>query len=107
MIQAGRMDRQIVIQAASESRDAAGGAILSWSTFATVWAERHDLVGREYFTAGQSERAEIESTWRIRYLNGLTNKHRFTHGGETYDIESIAVIGRNEGMELRAVKAAS
>lgn len=101
------MDRRIVIQSVSESRDAMGGVTQSWSTFATVWAERKDLTGREYFTAGQSERAEIESIWRIRYLSGLTNKHRFTHGGETYDIESIAVIGRNEAMELRAVKAAS
>lgn len=106
MIPAGRMDRRIVVQSVSESRDAMGGVTQSWSTFATVWAERRDLAGREYFTAGQSERAEIESVWRIRYLDGLTNKHRFTHGGETYDIESIAVLGRNEGMELRCVKAA-
>lgn len=107
MVAAGRMDRRIVIQAVTETRDSMGGPVQSWSTFATVWAERKDLTGREYFAAGQSERAEIESVWRIRHLSGLTNKHRFTHGGETYDIESIATIGRDEAMELRAVKAAS
>ena len=99
---AGNLDRRITIQAATETRDSQGGVVKVWATVAELWAERRDVRGREYFSARQ-EVAENMATFRIRWRTGITEKMRVLSDGKTYDIEAIAPIGRNEGLDLMAV----
>jgi SPP1 family predicted phage head-tail adaptor len=98
-MRAGELDRKIVIEQASETPDTIGTVIKTWSTFATVWAKRTPLRGREYFSAAQKG-AEKDFTYRLRWLSGLTEKMRLVDDGEYWDIQHIAPIGRQEGLDV-------
>lgn len=101
------MDRRVTLQSKSATRDAMGGEVVTYATFASVWAEKRDLAGREYLTAGQSERAEIQTLWRLRWLSGVTPAMRLIHGSDVYDIESVAELGRNDALELHTKRLAA
>lgn len=98
-MQAGRMDRQIVIQSAATVQDASGQPIQTWATFATVWAERKDIRGNERFAADQ-KMAKRTATYRMRWLTGVNEQMRITDGGSTYYILGIADNERQGWMEL-------
>ena len=53
MIDAGSLVDRIVIEQATETRNSVGEVTLSWSTFATVWADVQALSGREAERYGQ------------------------------------------------------
>ena len=53
MIPAGNLTDRIVIEQAAETRNSVGEVTLSWSTFATVWADVSALSGREAERYGQ------------------------------------------------------
>ena len=53
MIPAGNLTDRIVIEQAAETRNSVGEVTLSWSTFATVWADVQALSGREAERYGQ------------------------------------------------------
>jgi len=53
MINAGDLTDRIVIEQATETRNAVGEPVLAWSTFATVWADVSALSGREAERYGQ------------------------------------------------------
>ena len=53
MIPAGNLADRIVIEQATETRNSVGEVTLSWSTFATVWADVQALSGREAERYGQ------------------------------------------------------
>ena len=53
MIHAGNLVDRIVIEQAAETRNSVGEVTLSWSTFATVWADVQALSGRETERYGQ------------------------------------------------------
>lgn len=56
----------------------------------------------EFLTGfGQAEARTV--IFRIRWRPNLTTAHRITHCGVTYDVKEIAEIGRQRGLELRAV----
>lgn len=95
-----RLDRQVVIQTFSEERDAAGQPVKTWSTFATVWAEKRDMRGSERFDAQQIVDDEV-ATFVIRWLAGVTAEMRVVADGRTYEIVGApAEIGRREGLEI-------
>jgi SPP1 family predicted phage head-tail adaptor len=104
-LNAGLLDRSIVIQTRADTRDANGGITTTWSTFATVWARRADQGGREFRSAGILN-AEITTLWTIRYIDGLTAKHRITYGSGVWDILSIGELGNRRQYLQLATKAA-
>jgi head-tail adaptor len=53
MINAGNLTDRIVIEQATETRNSVGEVSLSWTTFATVWADVQALSGRETERYGQ------------------------------------------------------
>lgn len=98
-MRAGALDRRVVIQSATTAQDASGQPIETWSTFATVWAERKDLRGSERF-ASEQELALRTATFRIRWLSGLHEEMRVVDAGTTYDLVGIADDRRQGWMEL-------
>jgi len=66
------MDRRVQILQRGPSTDPTyGGLTDTWTVFATVWAQIHDLTGREVLAAGTTEAAKsVQIT--IRYLGGLS-----------------------------------
>jgi len=100
-VRAGKLDRRITIESATETQDTFGEFVPVWSTFATEWAEFEPQVQRE--TADEAFVAEARAVFRVRYRSDITTKMRIVHDdGLTYAIEGIAQIGRREGLALSA-----
>ncbi|MCH7945880.1 MAG: phage head closure protein [Armatimonadetes bacterium] len=76
-----------------------GEEVEVWTTFATVWAKRQDLKGRERFTARQ-RLALRTATYRIRWLGGLEEKMRVLDEGSTFEVVGIAGERRQGWLEL-------
>lgn len=99
-MRAGRMDRQVTLQARTTTRNAQGEDVATYADLATVWAEKIDLRGREFFAAQQS-RAEVTTRWRIRYREDLRAVDRLVHQDVAYDVVAPpAEVGRRQGLEL-------
>jgi SPP1 family predicted phage head-tail adaptor len=99
VVKAGALDSRATIRAKTLTPDASGQSIESWTDVETVWAEKTDLRGREFFSA-QAINAEIETRFRLRWRTGLTPENRLVCDGRDYEILSVAEIGRREGLEL-------
>lgn len=100
-MRAGELDRKIVIQSATETRDAYGAVTYTWGTFAEVWAKKKDLRGDEYFAA-QQVNAKIDAIFTIRWLSGLLETMRISYDSKIWDIRNINELGRREGFEIYA-----
>jgi len=98
-MQAGTMDRRIVLQTATETRDDYGEPVPSWSTLATVWARYRALSGRERFVDDQIQ-ATLEAEFVVRYRGDVTPKQRISWDSETWQIEAVLEEGRREYLRL-------
>lgn len=99
-MQAGALDRQITLQAKTETQDAFGAPIAAWAEFATVWAERIEMSGREFFTA-QQVTPEVMRKYRIRWVAGVNTTMRLVdEDAEFWDIVRVAEVGRRHWLEL-------
>jgi len=87
-MRAGHLRHTLVIEEATETRDAHGQAVASWSTFATVPGSLEPLSGREVFAASQVQ-AEVTARARIRYLAGITPKMRIVFESKIYAITAV------------------
>jgi len=97
-MRAGKLDRRITFQEATESTSGSGSASLAWADLVTVWAafEDYNDAGRETFDS-QKEGAVLRKKIRVRYYPGLSNQWRIKYvdtgtSPETtryYEIESI------------------
>lgn len=100
----GRRDQRIIIQESTNSTDEYNSPVVTWSTFATVWAKVTDS------SPGSSERYESDqltavrtTTFNIRYLEGVKEKMRILYDDRFYDIEYIGRPDRKRSLELRTV----
>lgn len=84
-MRAGMLREQITIQARTDSVNAVGQPMPSWSTFAVVRAYPDVSRGREYVEAAGIAGVEPVQ-FRIRYLPGLTESHRIQWDGYIWDI---------------------
>lgn len=98
---AGPMDRRIVIEQPMRSQSATGAPGITWITFATVWAAKRDLSGKEFFEA-RKEQAEVTTEFTMRWIAGLKREMRISYDGELYDIHHVAEIERREGWRVLA-----
>lgn len=87
---AGQLNRLIAIQSLTQTKDAEGGIVDSWSTFGTVWAKIANLSGNERRATDQGGKtAEARTEFTIRYLSGVVEKMRVSYGGKYYDIAHV------------------
>lgn len=98
-MKAGRMDRRVTLRKRSVSRNAYGEQVATFSDLATVWAEKLDIAGREYFSAQQVQ-ASVTTRWRIRWRDDVTVLDRISYDGAEHDIKNIAELGRRQGLEI-------
>jgi SPP1 family predicted phage head-tail adaptor len=100
MINAGNLTDRIVIEQASETRNAVGEVTLSWSTFATVWADVQALSGREAERYGQIVGFTGHKV-TIRELPGVKTAMRILYNGtRTLEIGAINEYERGWFLEL-------
>jgi len=98
----GRLDRRISFQKKTVTQNSFGELDETWANYATVWAERVQLRGREYWQAKQVA-AELTTRYRIRYRDDLDPTMRLMDGSKTYDILSIIEMGgRDHWLEVLA-----
>ena len=101
-MRAGELDRRITIEVNAPTRSASGAAVDSWSAFATVWAKRRDVGGRE-IRAGAEFVGEIDAVFTVRWLAGVTDAMRVDDDGTLFDIKWPRELGRRSGLEILAV----
>lgn len=102
---AGKFNRRITLQSGTASKNARNEAIITWSTLATVWAERVDVSASESFRA-QEVGAELTTRFRIRYsatVAGLNPNDRLIYRGVTYNITGVREVQRNRILEIDTV----
>lgn len=95
-MQAGRLNRRVVIQEKAAGQDEYGAEVMSWVAWRTVWANVRPLTGSAYYQAAQrTVEAQVDAEIRMRYLPGIEqDRMRVVHGGDVYEIE--AVLQREE-----------
>lgn len=102
-MRAGKMREFVTLQSKSVSRAANGEELVTWGTYATVWAQVQPIGGREY-SAIRLAQSDITHRFRIRYLSGVNTGMRVLLDGRPYDIvEAINVDQRNRELELLCV----
>lgn len=101
---AGPLDRRIVIERATITPDAFNAQVEVWSTLATVWASKSDILDGERMR-GAAVGAVITTRFQIRYsaaVGAVSPRDRVRFDGRIYDISSVKEIGRREGIEITA-----
>ena len=95
-----RLREFITIQERAETQNSTGEVAWTWATFKSVRAAVEPLRGQEYFAARQLQ-TSTTTRIRIRYLEGVTTKHRVVHGTRYYEIEGIInPNSRNRELQL-------
>lgn len=104
-MRSGRLDRTITIQSFTESSDALGELVQTWSTFATRRAEYTPQRMDEAFEAARTV-ATRRVMFTIRWLDGLTEEMRIVFddgsGSKNWNIRSVEQIGRKRGWRIIA-----
>jgi len=99
-MEAGKLNRYITIQTKTTTRSASGRLYESWSTLASVWANKLPRQGNEGVDADR-DLYRIFDEWEIYYLSTVTPKCRILYDGVYHNIISVEEIGFKEGMKLR------
>lgn len=103
-MQAGRLRQRVTIEQATETRDAFGATLQSWTALAQVWAEVLPKVGgtgEEFATDAASERTSQGYTINLRYRSDVTTMMRVNWQNKLLDIESVAdPDGRRRALRL-------
>ena len=92
-MQAGRLNKRVLIQSPATGQDATGEPTTGWTDVATVWASIVDVSGREYVAAGGLQNS-AQTKITIRYSSGIVPSMRVVHGADTFNIE--AVLGQDK-----------
>jgi len=98
----GKLDRRIIFETKTTSRNAYGEETTSWAVSFTTWAHVIELKGKESFEASQlTEVADVKI--KIRYRTGVNvDDYRLFYNSKYYDIYSFSELGRQDGLEIFA-----
>ncbi len=87
-IASGALRHRVILQAPQETADGGGGASVTWTDVAVVWAEIAPLRGTERLRAGQLE-AALTHRVTIRYRAGVTPEMRVAFGNRLFNIRAV------------------
>ena len=87
-LDAGQLWARITIEQPTPTQNSVGEATLSWSTFATVWADVQPLGSRESVQYGEVLGVMTHKV-TLRYLAGLTSAMRIDYDGRKLEIGQI------------------
>lgn len=101
---AGKLDRKIVLQRFTSTTDDYNEPVKTWSTLATRAASFTPISDGERFRAGETA-ATASARFVIRYSSAVADlnpKDRLTFEGDTWQILHVKQLGRREGLEISA-----
>jgi len=95
----GRLDKKITLQQPTETEDAYGEEISTFSDYATVFASATQTGAREMYQAGKV--SEVDMVFKARYMPAVTEKWRVVCDGVIYEIVGRPKeLGRQDGLEI-------
>lgn len=103
-MEAGKLDRKIVIQRFTSTLDSYNEPVLSWSTLATRSASYEPISDGERFRAGETT-ATASARFVIRHSSAVADlnpKDRLIFEDTAWEILRVKEIGRREGLEISA-----
>ena len=91
-----RLNRIITVEHPTIARDNFGSEIVTWKSFARVWAHKRPMTGNERFIQGSArEQALRRAVFRIRQRRDIFETYRVRDDrGRIWDIEGIGHDGR-------------
>ena len=95
-----KLDRRLIIQEPAETRDDYGQEVLTWSTFATVWAGVKLNIGKESFQTSERVKERVVD-FKVRYRTDITENMRLLYDSNYYEIEDVVELGREDGLIIR------
>ena len=102
MIQAGKLDRRIIIEEKTAEQDASGHESYTWSTFYDTWAEVKPLGALERFNAEGKHAVETKA-FIVRYKEGVSPTMRVSFENTYWQITGVEEYGRRlEGLRIVA-----
>ena len=104
-IDAGKLDKRIVIQENTVTIGADGSRSDAWTDDATVWCQFMKATSRE-FLAAQQVNSDVTHLIKIRKRSGITASHRLKFGTRIMNIVGppIDTGERGEEMMLTAIE---
>lgn len=87
-MQAGRLNRRIVIKQRGTAQDAIGQPVETWTTVATLYAEIKHPAGLTAIK-GDADVSIVKASIRIRYRTDIDAGMRAEHGAAIYDIKAV------------------
>lgn len=105
---AGRLDRRIVLKRRKSGTNGYGEPVDEWSTLATVWAHVAPVSDGERWRAGEtlaSKLCRFTIRWSER-LSVLDPRDQIEYDGRTWDIQGVKELGRREMIEITAAARA-
>lgn len=99
--------KKIEIQQYTETEDAIGNQVQTWTALFYPWAEISTATGKEYYAAAQVN-SENDVIFKIRYSScmagKLSSELRILYNGKYYDIKRIDDV--NEQHRQYVIRAA-
>lgn len=106
-MQIGNLDRRVTLMTVTRSQDPnTGEEVETFVAGQTVWGQKLDVTGKEFFSAGQIN-AEVNTKFIIRYRTGVTPDMKLRCEGVDYDIMHPPIeLGRRQWLQILAKKRA-
>lgn len=104
-MKAGSLDRVIIVQRATETRDTLGQVTQGWFPVATLRAAVIQASTTEYLQ-GAGLQGDAAVIFRTRWMDGLRVADRILYEGVAHDVKEIKELGRRKGLEIRTVARA-
>lgn len=106
-MRAGRIRHRVELKSSTAEKDGYGEETLTWSKYATIWADIQPFRASEIYNAQQVQ-AEITHKVTIRYNSSVDEKHRVVFGSRILEIVSLINAGeRGIYQELLCKEVAS
>lgn len=102
-MRAGKLDRVITLERSTYVSDGHGGEDLVWAKLGNVRAQIVQANTEEFVRSYGIVQDELV-IFRIRHYPTLDTADRVRFAGQVYNINQVAQIGRERGMELRCVR---
>ena len=105
---AGRLDRKIVLKRRKSGTNGFGEPVDEWAVLATVWAHVAPVSDGERWRAGEtlaSKLCRFTIRWSER-VSVLDPRDQIQYDGRTWDIQGTKELGRREMIEITAAARA-
>lgn len=87
-MRSGKLRKRVYLQQPCGVANDYGEPVVTWVTYATVWADIEPLSGRDQILAQQSSSPHTYKI-TIRYIKHINGSHRILYGTRIFEINSV------------------